>query len=59
MVAVQFGLGVWTLLSGAEIWLGVLHQTGAVLLLLAMLRVLRIATPRTESAATTYHLRTA
>ena len=31
-VLIQFGLGIWTLLSGAEITISVIHQSGAFLL---------------------------
>jgi cytochrome c oxidase assembly protein subunit 15 len=37
MVVVQFALGVFTLLLAVPIWLGVLHQAGAVVLLLISL----------------------
>lgn len=37
LVNVQFGLGILTLLMAVPVWLGVLHQLGAVLLLLASL----------------------
>lgn len=37
MVNVQFALGVFTLLFAVPIWLGVLHQAGAVLLLMISL----------------------
>lgn len=37
MVLIQFGLGVFTLLLGVPIWLGVAHQIGAVILLLLSL----------------------
>ncbi|MDA7999870.1 MAG: COX15/CtaA family protein [Alphaproteobacteria bacterium] len=36
-VAVQFGLGLWTLLAVVPVWLGALHQAGALVLLTAML----------------------
>ena len=40
ITALQYGLGVWTLLSVVPIDLGVAHQTGAVLLLAAFLVLL-------------------
>src|SRR3546814_8111608 len=35
MVTVQFLLGVATIVSGVELWIGVAHQAGAALLLVA------------------------
>ena len=36
MVLVQFGLGIATILTGVELWIGVAHQAGAALLLAAV-----------------------
>lgn len=49
MVAVQFGLGVATLLEGVPIWLGTLHQAGAVLLLVTAILTLYRASARDEA----------
>ena len=38
MVAIQFGLGIATILSGVEIWVGVAHQAGAALLVIVTVR---------------------
>jgi cytochrome c oxidase assembly protein subunit 15 len=49
MVAVQVGLGISTLLAQVPVWLGAMHQAGA-LLLLALLLALRFVTrPVSES----------
>jgi len=49
MVAVQVGLGISTLLTQVPVWLGAMHQAGA-LLLLALLLALRFVTrPVSES----------
>jgi cytochrome c oxidase assembly protein subunit 15 len=36
MVLIQFGLGVATIVSGVQLWIGVAHQAGAALLLIAV-----------------------
>ena len=38
MIAIQFGLGIATILSGVEIWIGVAHQAGAALLVIVTVR---------------------
>ena len=40
VVMIQFGLGIATLMAEVPIWLGVLHQLGALTLLLATIRVI-------------------
>lgn len=50
MALIQFGLGVATILTGAEIALATLHQTGAVLLLSTLVLTLRRARPAGTAA---------
>ena len=45
MACIQFGLGVATLLEGVPIWLGTLHQAGAMLLLVTLVLTLYRAAP--------------
>lgn len=53
MALIQFGLGIATILTGAQIALATLHQTGAVLLLSTLVLSLRRAVPsRAHRAAT-------
>ncbi|GAB5467698.1 MAG: COX15/CtaA family protein [Rhodospirillales bacterium] len=51
VAAGQFVLGIVTLLSLVPVWLGALHQAGAILLLSALLLVLHRARPRREETA--------
>lgn len=39
MVLIQFGLGVATIVSGVQLWIGVAHQAGAALLLIAVVGI--------------------
>jgi cytochrome c oxidase assembly protein subunit 15 len=45
MACIQFGLGVVTLLEGVPIWVGTLHEAGAMLLLVTLMRTLCRAAP--------------
>jgi len=40
LALLQVGLGIWTLLAVVPVWLGALHQAGAILLLTATLDAL-------------------
>jgi cytochrome c oxidase assembly protein subunit 15 len=50
MACIQFGLGVSTLLEGVPVWLGTLHQAGAVLLLATLVLTLYRAAPAAAEA---------
>ena len=39
-VLLQFGLGIWTILAAVPVWLGAVHQAGAILVLTATLAAL-------------------
>jgi cytochrome c oxidase assembly protein subunit 15 len=41
VLSLQFFLGVFTLITGVPLWLGVLHQVGAFVLLLVWIYMLR------------------
>ncbi|MGK9235847.1 COX15/CtaA family protein [Inquilinus limosus] len=49
MVAVQVGLGISTLLAQVPVWLGAMHQAGALLLLALLLALRFVSRPASES----------
>ncbi|WP_143960906.1 COX15/CtaA family protein [Litoribacter populi] len=49
-VFVQFGLGIWTLLAAVPIELGVLHQVGAVGVLLSVIYLVFVTKKQTEQS---------